>query len=97
MVTVAQVTKRFIEQRPILQEALIEGIINFANLAEKIQPRIEAELGTEVKRTDRGSYIIPVGHVPIGVRVNIMDKVEARIEAGFKNGFYLGGVAVYYF
>ncbi len=49
MVTVAQVTKKFVEQRPIIQEALIEGIINFTNLAEKMQPRIEAELGLEIK------------------------------------------------
>jgi aspartokinase len=49
MVTTAQVTKKIIESRPILQESLLEGIINYANLAEKLQPKIEAELGSNVK------------------------------------------------
>lgn len=49
MVTISQVTKKIIDERPIIQEALIEEIINFGNLAEKIQPKIEAELGSEVK------------------------------------------------
>jgi aspartokinase len=49
MTTIAQVTKKIIESRPILQESLIEGIINYTNLAEKLQPKIEAELGSDVK------------------------------------------------
>jgi len=49
MVTISQVTRRIIESKPILQEALIEDIISFANLAEKLQPRIESELGQKVK------------------------------------------------
>jgi aspartokinase len=51
MVTVAQVTKKIVEQRPIIQNAMIEGIINYANLAEKLLPNIEAELGYKVKPT----------------------------------------------
>jgi aspartokinase len=49
MVTTSQVTKKLIDQRPILQEALIEEVINFSNLAEKLRPKIEAELGKPVK------------------------------------------------
>ena len=45
MVTISQITKKIIESRPTLQEALIEEVISFANLAEKLQPRIEKELG----------------------------------------------------
>ncbi len=51
MNSVAGVTKKFVEQRPMLQESLIEGIINFASLAEKVKPRIEAELGTSVNQS----------------------------------------------
>ena len=49
MVTISQVTKKLIEDRPILQEALIEEIINYASLAQKLQPKIERELGKEIK------------------------------------------------
>ncbi|MBU1199255.1 MAG: hypothetical protein KKF46_02835 [Nanoarchaeota archaeon] len=49
MVTISQITKKIIESRPTLQEALIEDVISFANLAEKLQPRIEKEIGHKVK------------------------------------------------
>jgi hypothetical protein len=55
------------------------------------------ELGTEIKDTFNESYFVPVGHIPVGLMVNILDKVEIRLEGGFKNGFYFGGGAVYYF
>lgn len=49
MTTTSQVVKRMIESRPMLQESLIEGIINYSKLAKKIQPKIEAELDESVK------------------------------------------------
>jgi aspartokinase len=49
MTTTSQVVKRMIDSRPMLQESLIEGIINFSILAKKIQPKIEAELDESVK------------------------------------------------
>lgn len=49
MVTISQIVKKIINSQPQLQEVLIEEIVSFANLAEKIQPRIEAELGEKVK------------------------------------------------
>lgn len=51
MVTVSHTVKKIIESRPVLQEALIEGVINFANLANNLQPRIESELGEKVTRS----------------------------------------------
>lgn len=54
------------------------------------------ELGTEIKENYNKSYPLPVGHIPIGIIVNIFDRVEVRLEGGFKNGFYIGGSAVYY-
>lgn len=54
-------------------------------------------LGTEIKDKAEGAYVIPIGHIPIGIMINIMDKFEVRLEGGFKNGFYFGGSAVYYF
>ena len=55
------------------------------------------ELGTEIKDTYLTSRFIPIGHIPVGVRFNIKDKVEIRVEGGFKNGFYFGGGLVYIF
>lgn len=49
MVTISQITKKIIDSRPMLQEALIEDIVSFANLAEKLKPRIEREIGEEVR------------------------------------------------
>lgn len=51
MVTISHTVKKIITSRPILQVALIEGVINFANLAKNLQPQIESELGKEVKRS----------------------------------------------
>jgi hypothetical protein len=53
--------------------------------------------GTAIKETYVKSLIIPVVHIPIGLMINISNKVEIRIEAGFKNGLYLSGAAVYNF
>lgn len=55
------------------------------------------ELGTEITDSYKKDIIIPVGHVPVGIKVSLFNKVEVRIEGGFKNGFYFGGGAVYYF
>lgn len=51
MVTISHVVKRMIDTRPALQDALIEDIVNFASLAEKLEPRVKAEIGKEVKRS----------------------------------------------
>lgn len=52
-------------------------------------------LGTEIKDTEQSSIPFVVGHIPVGIMANIMDKVELRVEVGFKNGFYFGAAAVY--
>jgi len=49
MVTVSQVVKRILNKQPRVQDSMIEGIISFANLAEYLQPRIEKEMGENVK------------------------------------------------
>lgn len=49
------------------------------------------ELGTTIRDSIQKKLIVPVGHIPVGVIGNIMDKFLIRAEAGFKNGFYFGG------
>ena len=49
------------------------------------------ELGTTIRDSIQKKLIVPVGHIPVGIIGNIMDKFLIRAEAGFKNGFYFGG------
>jgi len=49
MTTVSQTVKRMIDSKPILQESMIEEVINYSNLAVKLKPQIESELGKKVK------------------------------------------------
>jgi aspartokinase len=49
MPTVAHLTRKIIERKPFLEEALSEGIINNAALAEKIIPELEKELKKKIK------------------------------------------------
>lgn len=55
------------------------------------------ELGTVVEETYSDKKVIPVGHLPVGVMLNFNNKIEMRIEGGFKNGFYFSGSIVYNF
>ena len=48
MVTVSHIVKKIVSEQPFVEEALGNGIINFANLADEILPRIEKELGKNV-------------------------------------------------
>ena len=57
----------------------------------------EDEIGVETKKIEKGDLFVPVAHLPIGIVGNISDKVEIRLEGGFKNGFYLGMGVVYYY
>ena len=54
-------------------------------------------LGVTINETYLVNKIIPVGHLPVGVVMNYADKIEARVEAGFKNGFYFGAALSYLF
>ena len=49
MVNVNHLVKKIVNERSILYEALAQNIVSFANLAEKIQPVVEKELGKKVK------------------------------------------------
>ena len=48
MVTTSHIVKKIISEQPFVEEALGNNIINFANFAEEILPRIEKELGKKV-------------------------------------------------
>ncbi len=49
MVTVSHLVENIIGKKPYLQQALVRGIVNYAALAELMQPEIQTELKKEVK------------------------------------------------
>ncbi|MBI2580952.1 hypothetical protein HYV85_04055 [Candidatus Woesearchaeota archaeon] len=48
MVTVSAIVKKIVNEKPLLQEGLHQGIISFAALTEKIKPEVEQQLGKNV-------------------------------------------------
>ena len=49
MVTISHLVKRYIQKKPLLQEAIIQGIVSFGSLAEQLKPEIEKELEKKIK------------------------------------------------
>ena len=52
------------------------------------------EHGITIRDTYEKKAFVPVGHIPVGIMGNINDKCMIRAEAGFKNGFYVGGSVI---
>ncbi|MFH1642001.1 MAG: hypothetical protein ABIC04_03815 [Nanoarchaeota archaeon] len=51
MVTVSHLVKYIIKDKPFLQEALANKLISYGNLAEQLRPKIQEELGKDVKHS----------------------------------------------
>jgi aspartokinase len=51
MVTISHLVSKIVSSRPILHDAIEEGIISFGNLAEKLTQEIEEELGKKIKHS----------------------------------------------
>lgn len=51
MVTISHIVKKLTENKPFLLESLGKGIISYGNLAEELKPKIEKELGKNVKES----------------------------------------------
>jgi aspartokinase len=49
MVTISHIIKKTVDSRPILQDALIEEIVNYVKVAERLMPNVVAEMGKPVK------------------------------------------------
>ena len=50
MVTISHLVKKIVNERPFVEEALGNGIISVANLAEQILPKIEQELKKKIRQ-----------------------------------------------
>lgn len=51
MVTVSHLVGKIVSSRPILHDAIEQGIISYGNLAEQLTPEIEEELSKKVKHS----------------------------------------------
>lgn len=49
MKTISSAVEHYIKQKPFLQSALAQGIINLTSLARQVQPEIEYQLGKEIR------------------------------------------------
>ena len=49
MVSVSHIVRNLVEEKPLLYQGLVEGVISYAGLAEYLLPEIKKELGKEVK------------------------------------------------
>jgi len=72
----------------------IGGGIGIGRISIYAEGTAKDELGTTIREVEVKKIFLPVGHIPIGIMVNIADKFILRSEAGFKNGFYFGGSVV---
>ena len=61
MVTVSHLVKRMVDSRPAIQDALIEDIVNYSNLAGQMLPGIEAELGHPVVVPRHPQVVVALG------------------------------------
>jgi hypothetical protein len=51
MVTISHLINKIVSSRPILHDAIEQGIISYGNLAEQLTPEIEEELNKKVKHS----------------------------------------------
>ena len=51
MVTISHLVKRLVNDRPMLQESMRQGIVSYAALAEKLKKNIDSELGKSAKES----------------------------------------------
>src|SRR3989338_10719653 len=51
MVTISHLAKKIVKDRPLLEQAIARGIVNYAALAKHIHKQIESELGKPVKES----------------------------------------------
>jgi len=49
MVTIPEVVEEIIKNKPFIEEALAEGVVNLSSLSRKIQPEIESRVHKQVK------------------------------------------------
>lgn len=77
MISIPQVVQDLIMEKPFIEEALNEGIINLSSLARQLLPEIERRLKKEVKE---GAVIMALNRMPISIEKKVSFKLNKIIK-----------------
>lgn len=77
MVTVAHIVSNIIQDRPFLEEALVNDIINYAYLADMLKPEIEREMRHEVNRY---AIIMAIRRFSEGLKESFVGKPHLNLK-----------------
>jgi hypothetical protein len=50
MATISQLVKRYVDSRPTVHDSLVEGIVNYSALADRLHADLEKEMGSDVRK-----------------------------------------------
>jgi aspartokinase len=78
MPTISHVVKEVIDSKPMLFEAIAQGIVNYANLAEHIMPEIELELG---KKAEQPAVVMAIRRYAEKIRPTIDKKIPFKFNS----------------
>jgi hypothetical protein len=79
MITISQILENLIKQKPFLESALVDGLINISALARQLRPEIEKALKKEVTEA---SIIMAINRFVSHMDVSMHRKIE-RATKGF--------------
>jgi hypothetical protein len=77
MITVAEVVETIVKQKPFIENALVEGLINLSSFSRQIKPEIERTLKKEV--TEASILMALKRLVPI-IEITLNRKIEKAIK-----------------
>lgn len=88
MTTISLLVREYLEQKPFLQEALRQGIINYAALGEQIKDYLDKKLGTELKQI---SVIMAIRRYQEKLTPNQIQKTKygEKSEANLKTNLHM--------
>ena len=80
---ISKIVKKLTDEQPFLLEALKRGIIHIGNLAAELKPKIESELGKEVKES---AIIMALRRYTEGIkeRIDVNDRPQLDCEITMK-------------
>ena len=74
---ISKIVKKLTDEQPFLLEALKRGIIHIGNLAAELKPKIESELGKEVKES---AIIMALRRYAEGIKERIDVKDHSQLD-----------------
>ena len=78
MKSISSVVESLIKEKPYLEEALAQDLINISSLARALQPEIEAELKKEVRE---GAIIMAIKRIHPILQFELENKIRQIVRA----------------